>query len=129
MQRMFVLRTEEHAQSLWAFLKQNWRSMADTQQPLAVTVTQHKEKRTRDQNKRYWAILNEIADQAWVNGKQYSADAWHEHFKQQLIGAEELPNGGKVGISSASLNVEEFGIYMTKIEVYATSQLGCDFIL
>jgi hypothetical protein len=128
MQRMFVLRTEEHARGLWSFLKSNWREMAAANQPLAVTVTQHKDKRTLDQNKRYWAILNEIAEQAWVAGKQYSADAWHEHFKQTLIGVIDLPNGSTVGISTASLNVEEFANYMTRVEMYATTELGCQIL-
>lgn len=128
MQRMFVLRTEEHAQSLWAFLRSNWRAMAAAEKPLAVTVAQHKDKRTLEQNKRYWAILNEIAEQAWVAGKQYSAEAWHEHFRQTFIGMIDLPNGNKVGISTTTLNIEEFGAYMTKIEAYATSELGCQII-
>jgi hypothetical protein len=128
MQRMFVLRSEEHAHSLWVFLKHNWRAMAAAQQPLAVTITQHKEKRTLDQNKRYWAILNEIAEQAWVSGRQFSADAWHELFKQMFVGSIDMPNGAKVGISTASLNVEEFGNYMTKIEMYAASELGCQIL-
>jgi hypothetical protein len=128
MQRTFVLRTEEHAQSLWAFLRANWRALADSKQPLAVTVKQHKDRRSLDQNKRYWAILHDIAEQAWVAGKQYSAEAWHEHFKQTLIGLVELPNGNKVGISTANLNVEEFANYMTRVEMYAISELGCHIV-
>lgn len=124
MLRMFVLRDEIHAKSLWGFLKVNWRECARAGRPLAVTVSQHKDKRTIEQNKRYWAILNEIAEQAWVAGKQFTAEAWHEYYKRKLIGVEELPDGSSVGISTTTLNVEEFGNYMTRMEVDAVQELG-----
>lgn len=59
--RTFVLRNEPNANALWQFLKNNWRALAGAGKPLAVTVQEHKTKRSTDQNKRYWAILNEIA--------------------------------------------------------------------
>jgi hypothetical protein len=128
MQRVFVLRDDGHARNLWAFLKSNWQGMANAGKPLAVTVTEYKSKRSIEQNKRYWAILNEIADTAYVDGKQYSADSWHEFYKRKLIGCVDLPDGQLVGMSSTSLSVEEFGNYMMKVEVHATSELGCEII-
>lgn len=124
--RTFVLRGDSNAQALWAFLKGNWRQLADAGKPLAITVSEHRAKRSTDQNKRYWAMLHEIADGAWLNGKQYSAEAWAEHFKRAFIGTEELPSGGTVGISTTALNVEEFAAYMTRIEVYASETLGVE---
>ena len=81
-----------------------------------------KSKRSIDQNKRYWALLLELSDIAWVDGKQFSKDAWHEHFKREFIGIEELPGGGQIGISTAKLSVEEFGNYMTRIEQWSAEQ-------
>lgn len=124
MLRVFVLYGDTQAKSLWAFLRQNWQALAEQGKPLSVTVTEHKSKRSGEQNKRYWSILNEIADQSWVAGKQFSADAWHEHMKRKLIGTEDLPGGGNIGISTASLSVAEFCDYMTKVEAYAASELG-----
>jgi hypothetical protein len=122
--RTFVLRDEPNARHLWAFLKSNWRALAGTGRPLSVTVAEHKSKRTLEQNKRYWAILNEIAELAWVNGKQYSADAWHEYFKGLFIGYEETPDGRRAGISTTTLSVAEFSDYMTRIEQHAADELG-----
>jgi hypothetical protein len=82
----FVLREETHAQALWSFLKNNWNVMAWEGKPLAVTVSEHKAKRSAEQNKLYWSRLNEIAEQAWIDGKRFSADAWHEYYKQKFIG-------------------------------------------
>ena len=126
--RLFVLRADSNAQQLWAFLRNNWKAMADAGKPLAISVAEHKAKRSTDQNKRYWALLNEIAANAWLDGKQYSAEAWAEHFKRQFIGCEELPGGGSVGISTTALNVEEFSAYMTRIEVFAAHDLGVELM-
>lgn len=125
--RTFILSGERPAQSLWAFLKANWRAMADAGKALAVTVTEHQSKRSVEQNRRYWALLNDVSANAWVQGKQYSSDAWHELFKRQFIGMDELPNGELAGISTTKLNVGEFGDYMTKVECYAVEQLGVTF--
>jgi hypothetical protein len=129
MMRVFVLRGEQQAQSLWAFLRQNWQAMADANKPLSVTVAEHKSKRSGEQNKRYWAVLNEIAEQAWVAGKQFSSDAWHEYMKRKFIGAEDLPGGGQIGISTTALSVAEFSDYTTKIEAYAATELGVEIRL
>lgn len=95
------------------------RDMVQTGQ-VEVVVRYRKVKRSIEQNMRYWALLREIADTVWLNGKQYHAKTWHEHWKRELIGIEEveLP-GGKVmerGISTTRLSVAEFGDYMTQIE-------------
>lgn len=78
-----------------------------------------KSKRSIEQNKRYWALLREVAAVAWVDGRQYADTVWHEHFKREFIGCEDLPGGGKLGISTTKLSIQEMGDYMTKIEQWA----------
>ena len=124
--RVFVLSTDHNARSLWLFLQNNWRAMADDGKPLSVTVQEHKEKRSSDQNRRYWALLNEIAAGAWIGGRRYGADAWHEFFKAKMIGLEEIPDGRSVGISTTTLSVAEFAEYMTKVEAYAVDEFGIE---
>jgi len=124
--RLFILRQEGHLRNLQGFLGANWKAMADQGRPLSVMVTEHKAKRSSEQNRRLWALLNDIAANAWIEGKQFSADAWHEHFKRTLIGSEELPSGGSVGISTTTLDVGEFSSYMDKIEAYAATELGLE---
>jgi len=126
--RTFILREEVNANALWSFLKANWRHTAKAGKPLAVMVQEYKAKRSGDQNRYYWRTLNEIAEQAWVGGRQFSADAWHEHFKRQMIGHEELPHGGTAGISTTSLSVAEFAEYVGKVEAYAAGELGIELI-
>ena len=65
--------------------------------------------RTKAQNRRYWGngVLAQIAEQAVVNGRQYDAEVWHEQFKRQFIGVEELPDGSVRGKSSAKLTTAQ----------------------
>lgn len=83
-------------------------------------------KRNTEQNKAYWALLHDIAEQVQVQGKVYSAEQWAEYWKQRLLGAEEisLPNGKTVlrSRSTSSLDKDEFSDYMTKIEVFASER-------
>ena len=126
MNAAYVLRNDKSAGALWQMLKLNWRSMADAGRPLVVEVKEHKSKRSVDQNRRYWAILRHIAKNAWVNGRQFSDKAWHEHFKREFIGLEELPDGSWFGISTTQLCVADFTEYMNKVELYAVEELGIE---
>lgn len=85
-------------------------------------------KRSVRQNKRYWKMLRNLAAVAWMpqeDGgelRQYKDKVWHEYFKQEFIGCEELPNGRLMGISTTTLKVDEFGEYMTQIEAWCAEQ-------
>ena len=88
-----------------------------------------RQKRSTAQNRRYWGngVLKQIAEQAAPNGKLYGADIWHEQFKRQFIGVEELPNGQVIGKSSAKLTTSEFCDFCTQVEAYAATELGVVF--
>lgn len=86
-------------------------------------------KRTAKQNRRYWGngVLAQIAAQAVVGGRLYSAESWHEQFKRQFIGFEELPNGEVIGKSSANLDTAEFSAFCDEVEAWAATELGVTF--
>lgn len=86
-------------------------------------------KRTAPQNRRYWGrgVLAQIAEQATVNGKLYSAETWHEMFKRQFIGVIELPSGEVIGKSSKDLSTAEFSEFCQQVEAYAATELGVTF--
>ena len=85
--------------------------------------------RTVKQNRRYWGngVLKQIAEQAVVNGKMYTADVWHELAKRNFIGVIELPDGSVVGKSSTKLTTVEFADFCTQVEAWASSELGVTF--
>lgn len=64
----------------------------DADKPLQVVVSEYKAPRKLDQNALMWAgPLKNIAEQAWLDGKQFSADCWHHYFKVQLLPEEFDP--------------------------------------
>jgi hypothetical protein len=87
------------------------------------------QKRSNPQNRRYWGqgVLAQIAAQAVVNGKQYSAETWHEQFKRMFIGVDELPNGQVIGKSSTKLTKAEFSDFCQQVEAWAATELGVVF--
>ena len=95
-----------------------------------LTLTARLKKRTPEQNRRYWGrgVLAQIAEQATVNGKLYSAEVWHEQFKRMFIGFDELPNGQIIGKSSTGLTTAEFCDFCTQVESYAAQELGVRFV-
>lgn len=108
---------------LYPFLKQ-W-----LQDGRRLVLTCGPRKRTKPQNARYWGkgVLAQIAEQATVNGKLYSAEVWHEQFKRMFIGFDELPNGQIIGRSSKALDTTDFSLFCTQVEAYAASDLGVTF--
>jgi len=128
MKGLFILREDRNAQALYAFLRANWKACVAQGKPLAVQITDAKAKRSTQANRYYRAVLQQIEEQAWVEGRQFSADAWHEMFKRQFIGFIDLPGGGVQGQSSTTLNTEEFNIYTQRVEAYAATELGVQFV-
>ncbi|MCV5968699.1 recombination protein NinB, partial [Lactococcus petauri] len=50
--------------------------------PIEVVFREQVKVRKPTQNSLLWAgALSDIASQAWVNGRQFSAEVWHEYFK------------------------------------------------
>ena len=95
-----------------------------------LTVTASLKKRTQKQNRRYWGrgVLAQIAEQATVNGRLFSAETWHEQMKRQFIGVEELPNGEVIGKSSTKLTTAEFCDFCDQVEAFAAQELGVRFV-
>ena len=127
--RTFVLRDEGNAAALWSFLKHNWREMASCKKPLAVTISEHHERRSRSQNKRYWALLTAIHEQVWISGRKFDAEVWHEHMREAFAPKEESPSGGMIAMSTARMDVEQFSTYMLQVELHAMTEFSVEFSL
>jgi len=130
--RTFVLRTESNAAALHSFLKANAKAMADAGKPLEVSVSEAGAKRNVQQNRRNWALVSYIAEHAWVEGRQYSKETWHEYFARKFGVMKELvlPDG-EITLqreSTAEMDVDAFNGYLLRIEAYAAQELGIEFI-
>lgn len=95
-------------------------------EPFEIVLRPIKAKRTQDQNRRMWALLREVAATVWIDGRQFTDEVWHEHFKRQFIGQEEitLPSGATEirGISTTTLSVADMGTYMDEITRWCAEQ-------
>ena len=91
--------------------------------------TCHREqRRSSEANRRYWSLINLLAEQVKPNGSQYSANSWHEYAKARFLGMKDitLPSGQVItrSVSSADLDTQEFSRYMTEVEAWAASECG-----
>jgi len=58
----------------------------DAAKPLEILIREEVKGRKLDQNALMWAgPLRDIAEQCWIEGRQHSADVWHEYFKVEFL--------------------------------------------
>lgn len=109
---------------------------------IEVVFREASKPRTADQNALMWAgALTDMEKQAWVAGRQYTAEVWHEHFKREYLPeeAEEgitkdgyrkwayLPTGERVLVGSTTMLTKRgFSEYLEKIYAFGAG-LGVQF--
>lgn len=124
-------------------------SPIDEWHPLEFVVREQVKARTPDQNARMWAgPLRDIEAQAYIGGRTYRAEVWHEQFKKEYLPENDdpdlqflakdhekyvkwdiTPGGDRVCIGSTTqLSPRGFAEYMDKIYAYGAS-IGVQFSL
>jgi hypothetical protein len=117
----------------------------DPDHPLEVVIREEKKVRGLDANARMWVgPLKDIADQAWVNGRQFSAEVWHEHFKREYLPEDDDPeiatlakegyrkwdfdpSGNRILVGSTTQLLKRgFALYLQQVEA-AGASLGVQF--
>lgn len=129
MKKQFLIKDHKVINHVHNFLNQNYQGVLNTGEVLEVNICLHKTKRNNEQNKRLHAMLQNIANQVWIEGKQFSMETWKEHFKQMFLGVTELPNGRLMAHPTHKLNTKECAEFMQKVEAYAVSELGVMFVV
>lgn len=115
----------------------------DDARPLEFLLREEVKARKLDQNALMWiGPLADIAAQAYVKGRQYSAEVWHEFFKREFLPEEfdpelckegyrkweYMPSGERVLIGSTTqLTVRGFAQYLTQVESYGAQELAVTF--
>lgn len=102
-----------------------------------IVAHEHEGNRTLAQNRYYWGVvLNEISEQAQIEGQRWTVDAWHELFKRTHLGYEikvvqVAGRKRRVTIrrlrSTAGLKVKTMGAYIEKVTAFAVTDLGVRF--
>ena len=77
-------------------------------------------KRTTEQNRKLWPLLNEVAAQATLNGESYDPEEWKLIFMSGLSKAMKLENRIIRGIYGEPINL---GRSTSKLEVGHFSEL------
>jgi hypothetical protein len=122
----YILRNKEIAQRMVDYIKAVAGPAAAAGKPIVVEVGEYQAKRSTQANARYWALLEEISEQAYVDGKRFSREAWHTFFRDQFAPKEDGP-AGLTPMSTSQMDKETFQRYTTQIELYAVETLGIEF--
>jgi len=112
----------------------------DPIKPLEITIGEPKRARSLDANGLMWLRLGEIAEQGWIQGKQYNADVWHQYCRRNIMANEitlkdgtvrskwlESPDGVMETVSTTQLEKTCFSEYIAAIESFGAQELGVHF--
>jgi hypothetical protein len=87
-----------------------------------IAITEHRSRRTADQNKLLWAIYTEMSD-----GTGYTPSELHEAMKRKFL-APKVVKVGKQEIevpgSSRELDTKDFSQYVERVAQFAAEELG-----
>lgn len=137
--RVIYLRTEVQRETLLNLVR---NLPLDEAKPLQVTVEEYRPARKQDQNALMWAgPLKDISAQAYVEGKRFTAESWHEMFKEEFLPDEFDPEQCRDGYvkytidpkgnrrlvgSTTQLTVRGFARYLEQVLAFG-GNLGVEF--
>lgn len=120
--------TKDNKRPLMTTIYNNLGVWLEANAELEVCIRPYNSKRSIEQNRRLWKIYGELADKAWVNGRRYSAETWHEYCKGYFLGFElkAMPDGSelKTPISTTTLNTAEMTDYQNRLQAWAAGNFG-----
>jgi hypothetical protein len=137
--RTIYLKAEQQRETLLALVR---NLPLDNEKPLQVTIEEFRQPRKLDQNALMWAgPLSDISEQGYLQGKRFSAEAWHEMFKIEFLPEEfdpvmcrdkykkweYTPAGERVMVGSTSmLTVKGFALYLEQVMAFGAN-IGVQF--
>ena len=128
MQSVAYKLTKDNKRPLMTTIYNNLGVWLESNAELEVCIRPYNSKRSIEQNRRLWKIYGELADKAWVNGRRYSAETWHEYCKGMFLGYElkAMPDGTEVKtpISTTTLNTAEMTDYQNRLQAWAAGNFG-----
>lgn len=128
MQSVAYKLTKDNKRPLMTTIYNNLGVWLEANAVLEVCIRPYNSKRSIEQNRRLWKIYGELADKAWVNGRRYSAETWHEYCKGMFLGYElkSMPDGTEVKtpISTTTLNTAEMTDYQNRLQAWAAGNFG-----
>ena len=119
--RRWVLRGPADLLTVQAFLETYALDAAkDDDDPLVVELTRESEQRSDEANAFYWAaIVNPIAEQAVVDGRQFAPKVWHEELKERFSDRVDRAFGPSVAAETHKMSRKRFWKYCLDCEAWA----------
>lgn len=129
----FSLTSIEVWKAFKAIVRDNAKAFKDAGRPLRIILTSSEKRRTLEQNAYYFGfIIEQIADQVWIEGRQYDKAVWHEYLAGMFADPVEIPLPDGTILtrrkSTSEMTVAEFTEYIQKVEAYAASELFVRFV-
>lgn len=137
--RSFFLRTEQARESLLALVR---NLPLDDLKPLQVTIEEQRPVRKMSQQALLFAgPMTDIAEQAFIEGRQYSVEVLHEFCKREFLPEQFDPEqcsgdyrkwdvdplGNRILVGSTTkLTVKGYSIYLEQVHAFGAS-LGVQF--
>ena len=134
--RVILLRGEQQRETLLALVR---NLPVNDKRPLQVTIQEETKQRGLNANAYYWVMLGQAAEQAYLEGRRYDADVWHEYVRRNVMADEitlkdgtvrskwiELPDGSTTIVSTTQLERKCFAEYVTTCEAFFAN-LGVQF--
>ena len=143
--RLIILHSYKQIETVINLIK---AAPIDIKKPLEIVIREQVKARKLDQNSLMWAgPLKDIAEQAYLNGRTFTALIWHEYFKQEFLPDLDLldadlfevkdhenykkydfdPKGNRILVGSTTdLSIRGFAKYLEQIYAYGAN-LGVQF--
>jgi hypothetical protein len=121
--RTFVLESKEDVATCAGFI----RSLVIGTPGWRVSIEPDRPQMTHNQRKREWALWRYIAEHAWVDKRQFSAEGWRGHYCGMFIGYEEQPNGDYIPLGTSHLDTKQHNDFLERVMADAASNHGIDF--
>lgn len=135
--RVFVFRGTEQIAACGALIREHAAEMAKEGRFLAARVYEYKANATDEQRALIWVINEQISQQCSVrhpSGEPFSAEAWHEQLKRDLLPEETakgmrkwdyLPDGSRIlKMGTEDLDRSEKTAYIEALLAHAGAELG-----
>ncbi|MRR49353.1 MAG: recombinase [Rhodocyclaceae bacterium] len=129
--REFTLKSPSIWKLVVSFINDNAAACIARNAPLRIIITEDEMDRLDEQIAFYFGVIvKSTAEQAWVNGRQYSKEVWHEHFAQEFLPPIEieLPTGEiitrRASIARGKIGVKAMAHYTQEVEAYVVGELG-----
>lgn len=117
-----------------AFVKANAQAMIQKGKALRIIITEDDADRLDEQIAYYFGVvIKTISEQAWIDGRQFGKEAWHEQLARDFLPPIEiqLPDGEIVirrqSIARGKIGVKAMAKFTQEVTAFAATEIGVIF--